>query len=181
MWDKPTLRRHIADRKRLADTDSLRRQSECLMSKIEAHPLFIQAKTVLLFWSLPDEPYTHTLVQQYASQKNILLPVVRGTEMELRRFTGIEEMQRGAFGILEPQPQPAFTDWAEIDLAIVPGVAFDDYGRRLGRGGGYYDRFFSLPETKKIYKLGICFDFQRQPSIPTSPHDVPMNEVLMAY
>ncbi len=181
MWDKHTFRQHIAEQKRLVAADTLSRQSARLMEQIEAHPLFLQAKTVLLFWSLPDEPCTHSLVQKYASRKKILLPVVRGKEMELRCFTGLGEMQHGAFGILEPASQPVFADLSQIDLAVVPGVAFDDYGRRLGRGGGYYDRFFSLPETRNIYKLGICFDFQRQKTIPVSPHDKFMDEVLVAY
>ena len=82
---------------------------------------------------------------------------------------------RGAFGILEPDGEP-FTAWHEIDVAVVPGVAFDRRGYRLGRGKGYYDTLLAqLPHT---YKLGICFDFQKLPSLPVEPHDIPMHEIL---
>ena len=95
--------------------------------------------------------------------------------MELRLFTGEADLRPGAFGIMEPVGQ-LVTDYDHIDLAVVPGMAFDACGHRLGRGKGYYDRL--LPRLSHCYKIGICFDFQKVPSVPTEPTDIAMDEVL---
>ena len=71
----------------------------------------------------------------------------------------------------------SFTDYASIDLAVIPGMAFDTSGNRLGRGKGYYDRFLSLLPPY-IYKIGVCFGFQMFDSIPSDTTDIRMNEVI---
>ena len=95
--------------------------------------------------------------------------------MELHLFTGDTDLRPGAFDIMEPVGQPV-TDYGHIDLAVVPGMAFDAQGHRLGRGKGYYDRL--LPRLGHCYKIGMCFDFQKVPSVPTEPTDIAMDEVL---
>ena len=139
-----------------------------------AHPRWQEARTVLLYHSLPDEPDTHAFVRQWAREKRILLPVVVGDDLELRVYTDDDSLRAGAFHIAEPRGK-AFTDYAAIDLAIVPGVAFDREGNRLGRGKGYYDRL--LPRLK-AYKIGLCFPFQLVESIPAEAHDVRMDEII---
>ncbi len=69
-----------------------------------------------------------------------------------------------------------FTDYSAVDLAVVPGMAFDKSGNRLGRGKGYYDRLLPLIGYK--YKIGICFPFQFLDSIPVEPTDIPVDEVI---
>jgi 5-formyltetrahydrofolate cyclo-ligase len=76
---------------------------------------------------------------------------------------------------MEPVGQP-FNDYDQVELAVVPGVAFDAEGHRLGRGRGYYDRF--LPLLPHAYKLGLCFDFQKVEHVPTDANDIRMDEVL---
>ena len=97
-----------------------------------AHPRWQEARTVLLYHSLPDEPDTHAFVRQWAREKRILLPVVVGDDLELRIYTDDGSLRTGAFHIAEPTGK-AFTDYAAIDLAIVPGVAFDREGNLFGR------------------------------------------------
>ena len=106
----------------------------------------------------------------------VVLPVVTGpAEMELRRYRSADDLSMGAFGIMEPTGEP-FTSLAEIDLAVVPGMAFDTRGNRLGRGKGYYDRFLSqLPQATKV---GLCFPFQKFPGVPTDENDVRMDLVI---
>ena len=144
------------------------------MSLLEHHPVFIHASTVLLYYSLPDEVATHDLLLKYADQKTILLPVVVDDNLQLRVYRP-ERMRTGAFGIMEPVGQH-FNDYDQIELAVVPGVAFDAEGHRLGRGRGYYDRF--LPLLPHAYKLGLCFDFQKVEHVPTDANDICMDEVL---
>ena len=103
--------------------------------------------------------------------------MVKGYDLELRLYTGDDRLTEGAFHIDEPTGT-AFTDYAAIDLAVIPGVAFDRRGNRLGRGKGYYDRL--LPRIPTAYKLGLCFPFQVLNQIPAEAHDIPMDEVLTA-
>ena len=106
-----------------------------------------------------------------AEGKNVLLPhVISDTEMEIWRFIGSEDLQVGPFGILEPTEE-RFTDYETIDVAIVPGMAFDRQGHRLGRGKGYYDRFLTkIPQT---YKIGLCDPSSLLDFIPTDKNDIP--------
>ncbi len=132
---------------------------------------------VLAYWPLPDEVDIRPLIRQLVEAgTTVLLPRVTGEEtMELRRYTSAADLQEGAFHIMEPVGE-VFADYRQIDLALIPGMAFDAAGRRLGRGRGYYDRFLSL--CPYIYKIGVCFPFQRVPLVPAADHDIVMDEVL---
>lgn len=147
------------------------------LTKLSRHPRLADAHTVLLYSALPDEVPTQPLLSRLATEgKTVLLPrVVNDTDMELRRYTGLHDLEQGAFGIMEPTGE-LFTDYDDIDVAVIPGMAFDREGHRLGRGKGYYDRFLTqLPHT---YKIGICFPFQLVDHVPTDAHDILMNEVI---
>ena len=86
-------------------------------------------------------------------------------------------METSAFHIDAPQG-PAFLDFSSIDLIVVPGVAFTLDGSRLGRGGGYYDRFLSRPEIQHAATIGICFPCQLLDRLPVEPHDVRMDHII---
>ncbi|MBP3566569.1 MAG: 5-formyltetrahydrofolate cyclo-ligase [Paraprevotella sp.] len=148
-----------------------------ILRRLAAHPRFTEAKTVLLYNSLPDEVETRDFVIFWSTRKCVLLPVVKGDELELRRYYPEKGFTVGAFGVLEPNGE-AFTDYASIDLAVIPGVAFDNEGNRLGRGKGYYDKLLHKTKNTSLYKLGICFDFQKVDFVPTDAHDIRMDEVL---
>lgn len=152
-----------------------KQHSAKILAALEAHPAFRAAKTVLLYYSLKDEVDTHAFVRKWSNQKQILLPVVVGDDLELRLYTGPEGMQISSYGIEEPVGE-AFTDYDSIDLIVVPGVAFDQKGNRLGRGKGYYDRL--LPQIPSAYKAGICFPFQLVEEVPAEPHDVCMDIII---
>ena len=114
-----------------------------ILAALEAHPAFRAASTVLLYYSLKDEvENTYICTKNGAKKKRILLPVVVDDDLELRIYTGPEDMATGSYGIEEPTGE-LFTDYATIDFIAVPGVAFDLKGNRLGRGKGYYDRLFT--------------------------------------
>lgn len=132
---------------------------------------------VMLYSALPDEVPTQALMDELVAQgKTVVLPcVVNDTDVELRRYTCPQDLQEGAFGILEPTGEP-FTDYEAIDVAIVPGMAFDAEGHRLGRGKGYYDRFFA--RVPYIYKIGLCFSWQIVDHVPYGEHDILMDKVI---
>lgn len=177
MISKLQLRKEIKNSKRQFTSQQLHELSFAVITRLLAHPRVKSAKTIMLYHSLPDEVDTHTIVDSLLmSGKTILLPSVTGEgTMELHRYNGPNDLQIGAYGIMEPTGE-LYTDYANIDLAVVPGVAFDHDGNRMGRGKGYYDRF--LPLVPQAYKLGICFTFQKVDSIPTDEHDIRMDEVI---
>lgn len=179
MTDKKTLRTEIARYKRNIDPAALRELSAPILRKLAAHPRFLDARTVLLYHSLPDEVFTHDFIAYWSTRKNILLPVVTGDELELRMYTPQEGLAEGRYGILEPSGTTCYTDYEAIDLAVIPGVAFDKEGGRLGRGKGYYDRLLGrIRAHRDIYKIGICFDFQMVDKVPATAHDIRMDEVI---
>lgn len=148
-----------------------------ILQRLGQHPRILEAQTVLLYASLPDEVPTQQLLDRLTTQgKSVLLPrVVSDTEMELRRYTGRADLEKGAFGIMEPVGKP-FTDYDSIDVAVIPGMAFDREGHRLGRGKGYYDRLLS--RIPYLYKIGVCFPWQLIDSVPTDEHDITMDCVI---
>ena len=171
---KLTIRKAMLSQTRSKTAEELRQYSEKVCEAIEKNEKFQKAQTILCFWSLPDEVNTHELIQKWTGKKTFLLPKVVGDMLELRAFTDENSMVVGEFGIQEPVG-PIFTDYASIDLCIIPGLAFDNSGGRMGRGKGFYDRF--LPKTHG-YKMGICFPWQIVPKIDCAPWDIPMDEVV---
>ena len=163
---KNELRKWVRERKRQFSREELDRFSLEVSRQVLAHESWLQASLVLLYNSLPDEVDTHLLIQSaLEAGKQVLLPVVVGDELELRLYSS--QMRQGAFGIL---------DFAAIDLAIVPGMAFDASGHRLGRGRGYYDRL--LQRLPHVTTLGICFPFQLVDAVPAALHDISVSEVI---
>jgi 5-formyltetrahydrofolate cyclo-ligase len=174
MKSKNELRKEIKKKVQTLSILERRNMGNIALSKLEMNKLFQNAQTILSFWSLPDEIFTHNFNEIWCERKQILLPVVVGDKLELRQFEGVEKMQKGAFGIMEPQGE-AFTDFDSIDLAIIPGVGFSPQGARLGRGKGYYDRL--LPNLH-CPKIGLALPCQIADEIPTDEWDIPMDEVI---
>lgn len=175
--DKKELRRQVRQAKSQFTAHELEQMSEPLMQQLMSHPRMLAARTVMMYYSLPDEVCTHhVLTPLLQAGKRVLLPaVVSDTEMELRCYEREEDLQVGPYNIMEPVGR-TFTDYAQIELAVIPGMAFDAARNRLGRGKGYYDRF--LPLIPQAFKLGVCFPFQFMAHIPAEANDIAMDEVL---
>lgn len=200
--DKQELRKEIRNRKRQFSQDQLGELSLSAISKLRKHPKVMAAHTLLLYYSLPDEVNTHEWIDELVAEgKRVLLPVVvNDKDMVIREYTGKHDLAEGSFHIMEPIGK-LFPEekYPEIEVAIIPGMSFDDGGHRLGRGKGYYDRFLtklrgtevdksgtevdkSDTEDKnlgtEVYKIGVCFGFQKLQEIPFESHDILMNEVI---
>lgn len=172
--EKRELRELIACRKQQYTSEQRRGWSECLWQQIESYPLFRQAQTVLIYHSLPDEIQTHDFIRKWGWKKQFLLPVVKGKELDLHLYEGEGSLRKGSYGIAEPSGNGVWNRMDDIQLAFIPGMAFDVQGHRLGRGKGYYDRLLPYIAAPKI---GICFQFQIMDRIPVTPLDYPMDEV----
>ena len=152
--------------------------SEAVVGSIIFGGQWSVATTVLLYYPLADEVDVRPLIlMAHQAGHRVLLPVVVGKELELRIYEGEESLRTGAYNIMEPVG-PLFPpeEYSQIELAIVPGMAFDAAGHRLGRGKGYYDRL--LPQLTAAYKIGVCYPFQFVSDVPSEEHDVRMNEVV---
>lgn len=173
MMTKQEMRQMIRLRKQQHTAD----ESSVVIARLKENPRFLQAQTLLIYSALPDEVQTQSLLDELTEAgKTVLLPkVVSSEDMELRRYTGTSSLQPGAYGIMEPVGE-RFTDYATIDIALVPGMAFDAQGHRLGRGKGYYDRF--LAKVPDVYKIGLCFSWQMVDEVPSEANDITMDEVM---
>ncbi len=147
-----------------------------LFQSIEQLPIYGESHSIALFLSLPDEIPTLEVVERWYSQgKRILVPRVVGDDMEFVEYRP-SELRSGSFGIMEPTSTTVALP-SEIDLMILPGVAFCRDGRRLGRGRGYYDRYLSH-EGFRGYTIGVGYAHQLTYDIPCEPHDKVLNLVL---
>ena len=171
--EKKELRAQIKALKKQHTKEQLLEQSEQIMAKLERHPDFIKAERVMLYNALPDEVQTQAFLEKWHLKKTIILPTVVGDDIIPVAFGKDTAFAVGDFNIMEPQNEP-YTD--DFDLIIVPGVAFDRKGNRIGRGRGYYDRFLS--QHLGVKRIGICFDFQLVDEVPTEPFDILMDEVI---
>lgn len=177
---KQELRNSVREQLRKCSPEELSRQSEAICEWLLRHPRVMVADTVVAYWCLHDEPDLSNAIDALCKQgKRVLLPCVTSdTEMVLRQYDGPTSMRTGAFGIQEPIGEEADIDSQNNDstVILVPGVAFDNNGNRLGRGKGYYDRF--LQNAGRPHTIGICFDLQIVGEVPYGEHDIPVDELV---
>ena len=170
---KQELRAQIKLLKKKYTKEQLARQSEHIIADLEKNIAFTNANIVMIYHSLPDEVQTTSFIAKWRNFKRLVLPTVIGDDIIPVELTENTDFAVGDFNILEPQNEPYN---GTFDLIIVPGVAFDSNGNRLGRGRGYYDRFLS--RNIDVKRIGLCFDFQFVDSVPTEINDIQMDEVI---
>lgn len=172
--NKDKLRKEIAERKRQYTPDNLLCMSEEVFSVLEITGIFNDAKKICIYNSMKDEVDTHPFIEKWKDRKEFYLPVIENDAIVLRKLTDQSQFVKSAIGVYEPVGEN-FTDYNKLDLVIVPGVAFDRKGNRMGRGKAYYDRF--LPQIKAT-KAGVCFDFQLFDQIPAESWDIKMDMII---
>ncbi|WP_234995080.1 5-formyltetrahydrofolate cyclo-ligase [Alkalitalea saponilacus] len=174
---KRALRKEIAGYKRLMTQEA--KHAECMIcvKEIEEAEAFLESKIILAYWPLYDEIDLRPLILKWHPEKTFLLPQVAGEKLELRYFKGEDSLvPQGKYGIMEPRTE-IFTKYDKVDLVLVPGLAFDHLGYRLGRGAGYYDKL--LPKLYKAVKIGVGFRFQMVKEVPVEPHDEVLDIVIV--
>lgn len=177
MMSKAELRKEI--RRRFSETTAEERLSwsEEVCNDLFDNEALVDASTVMAFYPLPDEVNILPLLDELVEiGVRVLLPeVVSDTEMVLRSYSPEATMLDGGFGT-KVSDTTVFTDYEQIDTILVPGVAFDNEGHRLGRGKGYYDRFLAqIPES--AVKVAVCFPYQIVEQVPAEEHDILMDYV----
>ncbi|HAH20576.1 MAG: 5-formyltetrahydrofolate cyclo-ligase [Omnitrophica WOR_2 bacterium GWF2_43_52] len=182
--DKQELRKLMATKLKNQKEESVRRSSLKIKEKLFKLKVFKQAKTIMFYCALSSEVQTRLMMEEaFTLGKKIAVPIadIKAKKITPCLVTGVatNNFRKGAYSIDEPCCKKPI-DPKAIDLCIVPGLAFDTKGNRLGRGMGYYDRFLSLlPES--IPKIGLAFRFQVLKHLPHClPHDIRVNKVLFA-
>lgn len=173
---KAELRKHM--RARLGQVSLAVRMVESLDLCQRLEPQLQSAHTILFFAPLPDELDVWPLLEKLLKKKTCALPAFDdGAQYySARRVTNLEtNIFTGKFGVSEPLMELEEIPLNRFDLVLVPGLAFDARGNRLGRGKGFYDRI--LAEASGI-KCGVAYDFQLQENIPTEAHDAKVNYIF---
>lgn len=171
---KTEIRRKMRGIKKNIGAEGLLEMSAEAPALIESNCHYRDARCVMLYYPLWDEVDCRPLFDMaLAAGKRVILPTVVGDDIVPVEITRETKWRIGDFNILEPVAERYD---GEVDVVIVPGMAFDERGNRLGRGKGYYDRF--LCQHPGAYRIGLCFAFQMVECVPTEPFDWRMNEVI---
>ena len=178
MMTKALLRTHFRDIERNRPSDRIASASQIICEKLSQLEVFRSARCIGAFLSLPSEVQTGGILQAcWAKGASVCVPYY----MEGQRMYGMSSFERG--GAIRKQkwnvPEPEAVmpvDPAGLDLILVPALAFDRQGVRLGHGGGYYDRLLS--SVKRAFRLGLAFHEQLTDQLPHEPHDQPVHAIL---
>lgn len=139
---------------------------------------YIEGTVVFMYASAPDEADTIKLIEHaLLNNKRVALPrVLADGVMEFFYIASLSDLTSGYKGILEPGGHCQRAELTDTNLLLVPGVAFDRNGNRMGYGKGFYDRFLSKAEN--VYKLALCYSLQLYDELPTEANDVPMDMII---
>lgn len=171
--EKTQLRRKIKNMRLMLSEHDRMAAADNIFDRLEKTPQFLMASRILMYHSLPDEVDTRRFLDKWSSRKSFFLPRVNGVNLDILPYDR-SRLELGSFHIEEPTGDDLVNP-DTLELIIVPAVAYDSAGNRLGRGKGYYDRL--LANTSAV-KIGVAYDFQIVDNIPAEPHDVPVDVVI---
>ncbi|NYE56597.1 5-formyltetrahydrofolate cyclo-ligase [Carboxydothermus ferrireducens] len=181
MDDKKILRKEILNKRAAQSPEEITAKSAKILELLKVFQPYQQAQTVMVYLDFRGEVKTLEIIRDlWAYGKKVVIPVTVLSEKKLLPvyFRDFGDLVEGTYGILEPKEEARTIAEPEvIDLVLVPGVAFDLKGNRLGYGAGFYDRF--LPNLRPaVKKVALAFELQIVPKIPTGPHDIPMDYII---
>lgn len=137
---------------------------------------YLECQSLFAYVSFGTEPDTHQLIYQALRDgKKVYVPRVEGPEMEFYRITSLEGFKTSKYGISEPLPSKSerFHYLGENQLMLMPGLAFDQYGGRIGFGAGYFDKYLEGYLPEKFCKVALAYEFQIKESLEIEQHDIP--------
>ena len=176
--NKQELRKAIRARKRAMTEEEIERRSRSLCQKFLESDAYQACRT--LYGYLPYNQEVRTvpiLAQALADGKQVAVPKVYGDDMKFIVLTDLTQVSRGYAGIPEPiADEPVAED--ETALVLMPGLAFDPQGHRIGYGGGFYDKFLSREPNHPT--LALCYEFQMVEHLETEEFDIPVDTVIWA-
>lgn len=176
--NKQELRRAIRERKRAMTEEEIVERSNTLAEKFYNSPAYQAASTIYGYLPYNQEVRTVPMLQRALDEgKRVAVPKVYGEEMRFIYLEDLTQVSKGYAGIPEPIADAPVAD-DQRALVLMPGLAFDPQGHRIGYGGGFYDRF--LAQEPHHPTLALCYEFQMQAHLDTEEFDIPVDTVLWA-
>lgn len=176
--DKRQLRQFVREKKRAMTPEQIELASRKLTELFLATEEYRAAKTIYGYLPYNQEVRTIPLLRQALQDgKQVAVPKVYGDEMRFILLPDLDRVARGYSGIPEPIDDGPVAD-DPTALVLMPGLAFDKDGRRIGYGGGFYDKFLAAEPTHPT--VALCYEFQMVPRIPAEEYDIPVDRVLWA-
>lgn len=172
--NKAELRRSLQRWRQSLPVWEWQQKSQQICEHLQATTLFQTAQTILAYFSIRQEPDLSPLFQ---SDKTWGFPRCVDQSLVWHRWSASEPLNQGAYDIPEPYPEAPLLTPETVDLMLVPAIACDQQGFRLGYGGGFYDRLLSSPAWAAKLKIGIVFEFARIAKLPVDPWDQPLQGV----
>lgn len=178
---KDSIRKQVlAVRNNLSDNE-VQSLSDNIFGNLIRNSFFESSSHVMVYLDFKREVRTDTVINHCLSKgKKVYIPICipETHEISISRLTGLEELQSGHFGIREPKlSHIRLSDSSLIDLVLVPGVAFDANGNRIGFGAGYYDRFMKRLKAGAV-KAALAYSFQVVDRVPSDEYDIPVDYIV---
>ncbi len=170
---KDDIRRAVKARKTLLNDEEKLTSARRVFEMLEKTADFLLSDRILMYHSLPDELSTREFITKWRGRKHFYLPRVNGLNLEILPYDE-SHLALGSFHIEEPTGND-LTSVEDMEMIVVPAVAYDRRGNRVGRGKGYYDRLLANSRARKI---GVAYDFQLVDEIESEPHDVRVDVVI---
>lgn len=172
---KQLLRRQMQQRRAALDVAQRRSAARCAARHLSRSPLWRRARRVALLLAFGGELQTEPLIRcAFRSGLQVFVPRLHARRMRFARLRARSRLRRNRYGIAEPV-LPRYIFLRRLDFVLVPLTAFDAQGRRLGTGGGFYDR--SLPQTARPRRIGWAYALQEAPEVPAEPWDLTLHAV----
>ena len=176
--DKKELRKAIREKKRAMSAEEIEQKSQALTEAFLRSAAYQSAKTIYGYLPYNQEVRTVPMLEQALRDgKRVAVPKCYGDEMRFIYMVDLSAVEKGYAGIPEPiADEPVADD--ESALVLMPGMAFDPQGHRIGYGGGFYDKFLAREPNHPT--LALCYDFQMLPKLETEKFDIPVDTVIWA-
>lgn len=173
---KQALRQEMREKRKALSPASYAKKCTEIQKRLEALPQWQNARTLLLYVSTEEEVDTRRLIHDALDKnRHIFVPKMNGDTLVICPLRDWDDLKPGGFGIMEPCEILEEAHPEAMDLILVPGIAFDHQGHRLGFGRGFYDK---LLKRTKGYKVGLAFHEQMVEKLPIEEHDVPLDLII---
>ncbi|GKU30413.1 5-formyltetrahydrofolate cyclo-ligase [Clostridium folliculivorans] len=178
--EKKEIRKKILEYRETIDENQRKMWDEEIFKSLINSDLYKRSNTIFAFVSFKSEVDTHKIINHALSNgKTICVPKINSKQegIKIYKIDNFDQLKEGYFGILEPVESCEKVDSNTLDLILMPGVAFDRHGGRVGYGAAFYDRFLSNM-SKQVYKVALAYDFQVMDTVPMDEHDVKIDGVI---
>lgn len=181
---KRAIRREVLAKRDALPEEQRKMADMAMADRIIGHQWFYGAEVLLAFVNYGSEIGTAEIIEEALSKgKKVFVPRIEGDEMFFYRITSMDQLKEGYKGIFEPDGTTECFDYEKYKerrmLLLMPGVAFDIYGNRMGYGKGFYDRFMKDKEILQTFSIAIGYKCQRVDFIPVEEHDLKPYQVIL--